>query len=153
MIWLLRHGDAEQDPPDPAAGDAGRELTDKGKRQAEAAGAALRMLGIRLDACLTSPKVRAAATARIACEPLGVEAEEAHALRGGDFEPAGLAAGHGEEALLVGHEPDLSRAIQAATGARVALKKGGLAAIDGSTLACLLRPDQVEAIAAGARAA
>lgn len=149
VIWLLRHGDAEQDPRDPAAGDAGRELTAKGERQAAAGGAALKALGVALDGCLTSPKLRAAATARIACEPLDVPVEEVAALRGGDFDPGEVAARHGEEVLLVGHEPDLSRAIQAATGARVELKKGGLAAIDGTTLACLLRPDQVEAIAAG----
>jgi phosphohistidine phosphatase len=153
VIWLLRHGDAQEHPHNPAEGDAGRSLTAKGERQATAAGAALKVLGIELDACLTSPKARAAATAKLVCEPLGVEAEETQELRGGDFEPADLAAGHGDEVLLVGHEPDLSRAIQAATGARVALKKGGLAAIDGPTLACLLRPDQIEAIATGARRA
>ena len=48
--------------------------------------------------------------------------------------------------LLVGHEPDFSRAIQAATGARVELKKGGLAAIDGAKLVCLLTPQQLRRI-------
>jgi phosphohistidine phosphatase SixA len=49
--------------------------------------------------------------------------------------------------LLVGHEPDFSRAVQLATGARVELKKGGLAAIDGSILSSLLRPPQLRRIA------
>ena len=107
MIWLLRHGDAE----DAAADDASRPLTAKGERQARAAGAALAALGVEIDACLTSPKVRALETARIACEPLGIEPEVREALRGGDFDPAELAAGP-RDVLLVGHEPDFSRAIQ-----------------------------------------
>ena len=142
MIWLLRHGDAEDD----AADDASRELTAKGRRQAKAAGKAMALLGVELDACLTSPKVRARDTAGITCADLGVEPEEVEALRGGDFDPEDLAAGRGE-VLLVGHEPDFSRAIAAATGARVELKKGAVAAIDGGLLAALLRPGQLKAIA------
>lgn len=144
MIWLLRHGDAEDDAED----DASRELTAKGRRQAKAAGLALARLGVKLDTCLTSPKVRARDTARIACGELGLEAEEVEALRGGDVDPQDLAAGLGE-VLLVGHEPDFSRAIQSATGARIDLKKGGLAAIDGGLLLTLLRPAQLKAIAKG----
>ena len=49
--------------------------------------------------------------------------------------------------LLVGHEPDFSRAIQLLTGGRVEIKKGGLAAIDGATLVGLLRPAQIRRIA------
>jgi phosphohistidine phosphatase len=142
VIWLLRHGDAE----DSADDDASRRLTAKGERQSEAAGAALAALGVDLDTCLTSPKVRARDTARIACGHVGLEPEEAEDLRGGDFDPAGVAAGRGD-VLMVGHEPDFSRAIQATTGARVALKKGGLAAIDDGTLVTLLRPAQLRAIA------
>jgi len=142
VIWLLRHGDAEDEAPD----DASRELTEKGRRQARAAGAALKRLGVEVDACLTSPKLRARDTASVACDELGVKAEEDEALRGGDFDPVDLAAGRGE-VLLVGHEPDFSRAIAAATGARVKLKKGGLAAIDDSTLVELLRPAELRAIA------
>jgi phosphohistidine phosphatase len=142
MIWLLRHGDAE----DVAESDAARRLTRKGKRQARAAGKALAALEISIDCCLTSSKVRAEQTARIACEALGCEVEEAEALHGGDFDPIELTAGRGT-CLLVGHEPDLSRALQLTTGARIVFKKGGLAAIDDATLICLLRPDQIARIA------
>lgn len=142
MIWLLRHGDAEN----AAADDASRRLTPKGERQARAAGEALAALGVKLDTCLSSPKVRAKQTAEIACEPLGVEVELTDALRGGDFDPAELAAGRGT-CLLVGHEPDFSRAVAMATGGRVEFKKGGLAAIDDTTLTALLRPDQLKRIA------
>lgn len=143
VIWLLRHGDAE----DRAHDDASRPLTRKGERQAEAAGGALAALEVGLDACIASPKARALDTARIAAAKLELTVEQSEALRGGDFDPAALAAGRGE-VLLVGHEPDLSRAIQATTGARVELKKGGLAAIEGGALVTLLRPGQLEAIAA-----
>ena len=143
MIWLLRHGEAE----DSAGDDAGRELTKKGERQSRVAGRALVALGVEIDACLASPKVRARDTAAIACRELGAEVEEAEALRGGDFDPLQLAAGRGE-VLLVGHEPDFSRAIQAATGARVGLKKGGVAVIDDARLVSLLTPQQLRRIAA-----
>jgi phosphohistidine phosphatase len=142
MIWLLRHGDAE----DEATDDAARRLTPKGERQAEAAGGALAALEARIDACLSSPKARALDTARTVCAELEIEVEQTDALRGGDFDPEELAAGRGE-VLLVGHEPDLSRAIEAATGARIELKKGGLAAIEDRSLITLLRPAQLRAIA------
>jgi len=142
MIWLLRHGEAE----DAAAEDASRGLTEKGERQSRVAGRALAALGVEIDACLASPKVRARDTAAIACRELGAEVEEAEALRGGDFDPLQLAAGRGK-VLLVGHEPDFSRAIQAATGARVGLKKGGVAVIDDGRLVSLLTPPQLRRIA------
>jgi phosphohistidine phosphatase len=142
VLWLLRHGDAE----DSAADDFSRRLTAKGERQSRAAGLALARLEVSMDVCLTSPKLRALETARIAASELGVEVEEVDALRGGDFDPEQLAAGRGS-VLLVGHEPDFSRAIQLATGARVEVKKGGLACLDGGTLLTLLRPRQLAEIA------
>jgi phosphohistidine phosphatase len=142
VIWLLRHGDAEHSAED----DASRRLTSKGERQARAAGLALAALDAGIERCLSSPKVRAADTARIACEELGVEVELIDALRGGDFDPAAL-VDDSETALLVGHEPDFSRAVQLATGARIDLKKGGIAAVDQSVLVSLLRPGQVRRIA------
>jgi phosphohistidine phosphatase len=142
MIWLLRHGEAEDGSP-----DADRELTTKGERQARAAGAALKRLGVELDACLTSPKVRARDTARIACEQLGVEPVEEPALRGGPFDPDEVAEGHGDSVLLVGHEPDFSMAVHGSTGAQVRMPKGGLAGIDRGELKVLLRPRELAAIA------
>jgi phosphohistidine phosphatase len=143
VIYLLRHGAAEdgEDKPDEA-----RELTEKGRRQSEAAGKAMAAMGVDIDACLTSPKIRARDTARLACEPLGVEVEEVDELRGGPFDAPQLAAGRGD-VLLVGHEPDFSDEIARLTGARVKLKKGGLAVVDDSTLVALLRPTELKAIA------
>ena len=142
MIYLLRHGDAEDGNGD----DAARRLTAKGERQAEAAGRALATWGAEIDTCLTSPKVRAADTARLACQALGLEPEITEELRGGPFDSPGLAAGRGD-ILLVGHEPDFSSEVARLTGARVKLRKGGLATVDGSTLVALLRPKDLAAIA------
>ena len=145
MIYFLRHGDAEDHNGD----DASRQLTAKGERQARVAGRALAALGANLDACLTSPKVRATETARLACEALPVEPETASELGGGGFEALGLAAGRGD-VLLVGHEPDFSGEVARLTGARVRMRKGGLAIVEGSTLVALLRPAELKAIAASA---
>lgn len=142
VIYLLRHGDAEPGDGD----DALRRLTGKGERQARAAGEALAALGAEIDACITSPKVRAAETARLACEPLGLVPEVAPELRGGGFDALALTAGRGD-VLLVGHEPDLSNEVGRLTGASVKLRKGGLAIVDGSTLQALLRPRDLTAIA------
>lgn len=144
MIYLLRHGDAEDGNGD----DAARRLTAKGERQARAAGTALVALATSIDACLASPKVRALDTARIACEALGLEPEVAAELRGGPFDSLGLTAGRGD-VLLVGHEPDFSSEVAHLTGANVKLRKGGLAIVDGGTLVALLRPKDLAAVANG----
>lgn len=126
--------------------DAARRLTAKGERQARAAGEALAALGIKPDACLASPKVRAADTAQLACEALDLEPEITEELRGGPFDSTGLAAGR-DDVLLVGHEPDFSTEVARLTGAKAKLRKGGLAAVDGGTLVALLRPNDLAAIA------
>ena len=143
MIWLLRHAEAAEGSP-----DAERPLTEKGEQQARHAGLALKELGVRPEACFTSPKVRAADTAKLACEPLGVEYRLEPKLAGGPFDPEALAAGL-EDVLLVGHDPDFSMAVHDATGAQVRMKKGGVAGIETGELIVLLRPSELEAIAGG----
>jgi phosphohistidine phosphatase len=142
VIYLLRHGDAEDGNGD----DAARRLTAKGERQARDAGLALAALEVGIEACLASPKIRALETARIACEALGVEVEMTEALRGGRFDALDLTAGRGD-VLLVGHEPEFSQEVGRLTGAKVAMKKGGIAAVDGSTLVALWRPKELSRIA------
>jgi phosphohistidine phosphatase len=142
VIYLLRHGDAEDGDGD----DAARRLTPKGERQATTAGRALAVLGASLDVCLTSPKARAADTARLASTALDLEPEMAEELRGGSFDSLSLTAGRGNT-LLVGHEPDFSGEVARLTGANVKLRKGGLAIVDSSTLIALLRPRDLAAIA------
>ncbi|HEX5822346.1 MAG TPA: histidine phosphatase family protein [Solirubrobacterales bacterium] len=143
MIWILRHGDAEDGAGMP---DADRELTEKGERQSVNAGRALKKLGVELDACLASPKARAKRTADLACQVLGVSVEIDDRLAGGDFDPLDLAAGRGE-VMLVGHEPDCSQAVALVTGSRVKMKKGGLAGFDEHVLHVLMRPKDLREIA------
>jgi phosphohistidine phosphatase len=145
VILLLRHGDAEDGSP-----DAERKLTERGVEQARAAGRALAALGVHLDACLASPRVRAADTARIACETLDVEVRIEPRLSGGPFDPEELTAGAGDDVLLVGHDPDFSLAVHRMTGAQVRLKKGGLAGVEKGELILLLRPAELALIARAA---
>jgi phosphohistidine phosphatase len=142
MIWLLRHGEAEDGSP-----DAERKLTEKGERQSRTAGKALKQLGISMDACLASPKVRAADTAKFACEELGIDFHLEPRLAGGPFDADELAAGLGDNVMFVGHDPDFSMAVHTLTGAQVRMKKGGIAAIDRGELKALLRPAELEVMA------
>lgn len=147
MLWILRHAEAEDANGRP---DAQRPLTARGRRQAADVGAALAALGVRLDACLASPRVRAQETAALACRPLGVAVETAPELAGGPFDPLALAAGRGADVLLVGHNPDVAQAIFDLTGARVHMRTAALAGIAGRELEVFLRPEDTAAIARGA---
>jgi phosphohistidine phosphatase len=141
MLWLLRHADAADGEPDDA-----RPLTEKGIRQAQAAGRALAQLGVRLDACLTSPKLRAVQTAELACEPLGVQVTSEPELAGGPFDAEELIAGL-HDVMLVGHDPSMSLALHDLTGVHSRMSKGGLAGINKGELIVLLRPKELSLIA------
>ena len=151
QLWLLRHGDAE---PHDTRPDPERRLTPRGERQAIAAGRALRALGVEFTAAFTSPRVRSAETARLACESLRIEPVVHEPLSGGfDADDArALMAGHEPDArvLVVGHEPDFSQVVLDLIGGRIDLKKGGVAAVrlDGarSELFVLLRPRELESL-------
>ena len=87
MIWLLRHAEAADGAPDDE-----RPLTEAGRDQARAAGAALAALGVRLDGCVSSPKLRALQTAQLTCDALGnVAPRSDDRLGGGTFDPEALA--------------------------------------------------------------
>jgi phosphohistidine phosphatase len=141
MLWFLRHAEAEDGYP-----DDDRPLTERGARHAEAAGLALARLGVRIDACLTSPKARAVQTAQLACEPLGVEVTIERRLSGEPFDASELAAGLGE-VLLVGHDPSFSLTLHDLTGTQARMRKGGLAAVAKGELVLLVRPNELVAIA------
>jgi phosphohistidine phosphatase len=152
QVWVLRHGEAE---PHGARDDHERRLTPRGENQSRCAGAALAKLAFEPEVVLTSPRVRALDTARLACEHLGVDPLVHEPLSEG-FDTDDLRdvlAEHGEEAvlLLVGHEPDLSQLIHDVTGARADLKKGGVAAAwverSRGELRVLMRPRDLEALA------
>jgi phosphohistidine phosphatase len=141
MLWLLRHAEAEDGLP-----DDDRPLTERGAMQADAAGRALAVLGVNIDVCLSSPKLRAVQTAERACEPLGVPVTIERRLAGEPFDVQELIAGLGE-VLLVGHDPSFSLLLHDLTGAQSRMKKGGLAAISKGELVALLRPSELAAIA------
>jgi phosphohistidine phosphatase len=141
MLWLLRHAEAQNGYP-----DDDRPLTERGVRQAEAAGRALARLGTRLEACFTSPKLRALQTAQLACEPLGVPVTVEPALSGQPFDVASLTAGL-SDVLLVGHDPSFSLTLHDLTGTQARMRKGGLAGIEKGELIVLMRPAELAAIA------
>jgi phosphohistidine phosphatase len=141
MIWLLRHAEAADGMPDDE-----RPLTEKGIRQAEAAGIALGRLGEHIDICLSSPKQRAIQTAELACRFLGIEAKPEPALAGAPFDVEALTVGLGN-VLLVGHDPSFSLVLHDFTGTQARMKKGGLAGVSKGELMALLRPVELAAIA------
>ena len=156
QLWVLRHAEAE---PHGARKDAERELTDRGERQARAAGIALGRLDVRFEAVLFSPKVRAHQTAELAAAEWSEQQRgllQSHPPLAGDFDARDALAALTEvdadgRLLIVGHEPDLSRTVAELTGGRIDLKKGGLAVVRlegvGGELVALLRPRELALIA------
>jgi phosphohistidine phosphatase len=142
MLWLLRHAEAADGIPDDE-----RPLTERGVRQARAAGLALARLGEQIDICLSSPMRRAVQTAELACEPLGVEVRIEPGLSGEPFDVHEITAGLGN-VLLVGHDPSFSILLHDLTGVQTRMKKGGLAGVSKGELVSLLRPVELVAIAA-----
>ena len=151
QLWLLRHGEAV---PHDAAPDDDRQLTDRGRDQSRAAGHALAALKMHMHAAYTSPKVRARETAALACEALGIEPMEHGPLSAGFSADDALAlmasATTDQRVLVVGHDPDFSQVVHDLTGARIDLKKGGIAGVrlDGTRgeLIALLRPRELDRI-------
>jgi phosphohistidine phosphatase len=183
QLWLLRHADAE---PHGTRPDPERRLTERGERQARVAGRALTRMGVVFETVLSSPKERALRTAALALQERGEAHREGEAegveqvvsgsgggpeiyppLREGFGTQQALAALAGVRAggrlLLVGHEPDFSNLVWELAGARIDLKKGGLAVVrlgpaqmsanrlsggvDGGELVLLLRPAELALIA------
>ena len=156
QLWLLRHAEAE---PHGARSDAERRLTARGQAQARAAGAALARLEVDFGAVLYSPKVRARQTAELAAEAWSPEQREllqvyeplAGGFGSGQALEAAAVTGAEGRVLLVGHEPDLSNTLAGLTGARVDLKKGGLAVVRlegvGGELVVLVRPRELALLA------
>ena len=156
QLWFLRHGEAE--PHDARADDSDRRLTERGEEQSRVAGQALATLEITFQLVLTSPRIRALDTARLTCQELGSDFVVDNALSSefatDDALELGAAAGNEKRVLFVGHEPDFTQVVSDLTGARLDLKKGGVAGVrmTGSRrgeLLVLLRPRELARIAAG----
>jgi phosphohistidine phosphatase len=147
MLWLLRHADAADGNPDDE-----RPLTERGITQAQNVGRALERLGVSLDLCLSSPKLRSVQTAQYACAPLGLEVIIEPRLSGEPFDVADLTAGF-DDVLLVGHDPSFTLTLYNLTGAQARMRKGGLAGIEKGELITLLRPSELAAMAVSERVA
>ena len=112
-LLIVRHAEAAPGEPDEL-----RPLTPDGRDQARALGARLREEGVRPDAILTSPLLRARETGKLIGRELGLEplADERLAP-GADAAGVSAAAGeHGGTLLVVGHQPDCSQIAAALTG-------------------------------------
>jgi phosphohistidine phosphatase len=152
QLWFLRHGEAE---PHDARPDMERRLTPRGEEQSRAAGRALAALELRFQLAVTSPRLRALDTLRLACGSLGCEPVVHKALsKGFDADDAielARAAGPDKRVLLVGHNPDFEQVLHDLTGSRIHLKKGGIAAVrlEGrrGTLLVLMRPREIVRLA------
>ena len=109
-LYMLRHADAEN----LRTTDAARELTPKGKRQAETVGACCQRLGLRPDVLLASPFRRTVQTAEaVAAALAGVAVKTENFLASG-MEPEGAFAGlqaygWAESVMIVGHQPDIGQ--------------------------------------------
>jgi phosphohistidine phosphatase len=152
-LYLLRHAHAG-DPGAWDGPDERRPLSDKGEKQAERLGQFLAGIGFQPDSIITSPKLRAAQTARIVAEHLGLPVREDESLGGGvsvgSLEAILRDAGDPVRPVLVGHDPDFSELLAVlCDAARVPMRKGALARIDvarslepgGGTLRWLVPPD------------
>ena len=109
-LLIVRHAEAAPGRPDEL-----RHLTAAGRDAAEELGRRLRDEGIRADAVLTSPLLRARETAGA----LGLGEPEIDERLAPGATPEGMreaATGHGETVVVVGHQPDCSRAAAALTG-------------------------------------
>ena len=112
-IVIVRHAEAA-----PGAPDDLRPLTTAGREQAHALGARLAADGIRPDAILTSPLLRARETGAELGRALGLEAEadERLAPGAGPDDVRSAVTGRGETVVVVGHQPDCGRIAGALAG-------------------------------------
>jgi phosphohistidine phosphatase len=113
QLYLVRHAEAAGGEPDEL-----RPLTPAGREQARSLGERLRESGVRPDAILTSPLLRARETAALLARELGVEAVPDDRLAPGATADQITSAvdGRGETVVVVGHQPDCSRIAGALTG-------------------------------------
>jgi phosphohistidine phosphatase len=130
-VYLVRHGEA--DWPEWSKPDDERPLTKKGKAEAKRVAKFLCRIGAEPLLIFTSPLPRAAQTAKVFARELCLELAEEDSL-GKGFDAVKfkrIVEQHDvDEMVLVGHEPDFSKVIQALTGGAVALSKCGVAMVE-----------------------
>ena len=111
-LLLIRHAEALPGNPDEL-----RPLSADGRAAARALGLRLAGKGIRPDAILTSPLLRARETGNALAAALGCGSEPSDALAPGTTvdDVRAAVAGRGDTVIAVGHQPDCGR-ISAALG-------------------------------------
>lgn len=153
LVYLMRHGIAEE--AGPVQSDADRALTARGVEKLEMQARALRGLAWPVEKVLTSPLVRARQTAGIVAAAFGlapvVEARLALGASPQDYLAAARDAG-ADGVLLVGHQPDIERALYAFTRAHARVRKGTIALVEmrgmragGGRLRAVHDPDEMAA--------
>ena len=135
-VFFLRHGIAEEREQWPGT-DFDRPLADRGRELLQDEARGIELLGLSIDAILSSPLTRAYSTAEIVAARLGLLG----LLETNDLLRPGFNAGKLPEllsrrpregsALLVGHEPDFSATIGVVIGGgRIRCKKGSLVCLE-----------------------
>jgi phosphohistidine phosphatase len=128
QLVIVRHAEAASGEPDEL-----RPLTAEGREAARALGEQLAREGVRPDAVLTSPLLRARETAQELARPAGLEPEPDERLAPGATAESVRAAAQerGETIVVVAHQPDCSQIAAALTGGpEPAFPPGGMLAID-----------------------
>jgi phosphohistidine phosphatase len=113
QLLIVRHAEAAQGEPDDL-----RPLTAAGREQASSLGARLQEEGVRPDAILTSPLLRARETGDLLARELGgtVVPDERLAPGATPDAVAEAAAGRGNTVVVVGHQPDCGQVAAALSG-------------------------------------
>lgn len=130
-LALIRHAIAEEGDDDDA-----RPLSKKGRKRFQDEVQALTALGLRFERVLHSPKLRAVQTAELLAALADAGLEVTPLLARAPSEEL-IESLRGESLALVGHEPHLSTLLawlvtgDRALGARVELKKGAVALLEG----------------------
>jgi phosphohistidine phosphatase len=109
-LLIVRHAEAAPGSPDEL-----RSLTPEGRERARELGRRLRKQGVRPDAIVSSPLLRARETAQ-ALDLGEPEVDERLAPGATPFDVRDAALGRGALVLVVGHQPDCSRAVAVLTG-------------------------------------
>jgi phosphohistidine phosphatase len=128
QLYIVRHAEAGPGEPDEL-----RRLTADGRRVARELGRRLAHDGVRADAILASPLLRARETAAELAKELGAPAEADERLApGATAERVREAvAGRGETVVVVGHQPDCGRiTAELSGGPEPRFPAGGHALVD-----------------------
>lgn len=131
---LLRHGKSDWDTTN--RGDRNRPLSRRGERASATMGLVLRKMDEVPDRIVSSPALRAEATATIARlsggwdSPLEIAEDLYGAGPEAALEVAARCGGDAERLMLVGHEPTWSYLAEHLTGGRIAVRTATVLAFD-----------------------